>query len=107
MSEFLNWTVLISSFLVIVCYIFRLKTLNFFNARTDYVACHLIWLVYAGWVFSQALYRYPLDFELLPLVGSALWLWINRGNGGPKKTRKAPGRPVPDESLRHVFGRGP
>lgn len=106
MSEVMHWMILISSFLVAVCYIFKMKSLKFFSDKTDYVACHLIWLVYAGWVFSQALYRYPLDFELLPLVGSALWLWINRGNG-QKKAKKAPGRQMPDESLRHVFGRGP
>lgn len=110
MTELLHWLAMLASIALIGGYIGRLKSMNVRVHRVDYVACHVIWLAYAGWVLSQALYDYPLDFELLPLVGAALWLRITheaapprRRNGGAHKPAPAP-HPIEDKHLRHVAG---
>jgi hypothetical protein len=87
----------------------RLKVLNFWNARADYVSMYVVWMAYAGWVAFETWTDHRLTFEALPLVGALLWLeisWRDWLDGKPPK-HVLKGKALKEleaEHLRHVHG---
>jgi hypothetical protein len=110
MNELLHWLVLLSCFGLVLGYICRLKSINFRTTRWDYVTIHVVWLAYAGWVFSETWSGRQLSFELLPLVGAYLWLEISlyswRVERGPPRhmLREKALQELEPDVLRQVVG---
>lgn len=92
----------------------RLKSINFFNARFDYVAQHVLWMIYAGWmIYANTDGQEGLYFELIPVAIGLLWLklsrfsWVLSGGKPPPHILRRGHRPpyvLDEEDLRHVTG---
>lgn len=111
MNDLLYWGTISACLGLMAAYICRLKVLNVFGARVDYVAFHACWLAYSGWVLSETLQGQWQAFYLLPLAGAALWLeiswhsWRQMGGKPPRHMLKGKAlRELDAETLRHVAG---